>query len=58
MIFKYKGEEVMLEFGDDGELKWVYAYNMRMKFSVLPYDLKLEVEYILSKWGGLSQESM
>ena len=51
MTFKYKGEEIILEFTANNELKWVYAYNMRMRFSVLPYDLKEEVKYILSRKG-------
>jgi hypothetical protein len=49
MEFKYKGEPVILEFNEDGTLRWVYAYNMRMCFNILPHDLKLEVAYILQK---------
>lgn len=48
MKFIYKGETVFVEILD-GEVVWVYAYNMRMKMSVVPYDLKTEIEYLLSK---------
>jgi hypothetical protein len=48
MEFIYKGENVVVEILH-GEVVWVYAYNMRMKMSVVPYDLKTEIEYLLSK---------
>lgn len=51
MNFRYKGEEIIVEFNNDGSINWVYAYNMRMKMSVVPYDLKQEILY-LSKKGN------
>ena len=52
MNFKYKGEEVTVEFNSDNSINWVYAYNMRMKISVVPYDLKQEILYLISKKGN------
>lgn len=48
MNFKYKGEDIIVELDENGKCKWVYAYNMRMVFNVLPHDLKLEVAYRLT----------
>ncbi len=48
MKFLYKGEQVIVEI-NNGIVEWVYAYNMRMRMSVVPYDLKTEIEYLLSK---------
>ena len=49
MTFKYKGEEIIVEFNSDKSINWVYAYNMRMKMAVVPYDLKQEILYLISK---------
>lgn len=48
MEFKYKGEDILVELDQEGHVKWVYAYNMRMCFNVVPYDLKQEINYLLA----------